>query len=97
MRTERKAKVSITLERDLLEEIDRRVPGGGTRSKVIEDWLRLAAREHARRELDAATTAYYEGRTLAQRDEDGALSEFSTRSAHERDLDLKRRARRRRA
>ena len=67
MRTTRKAKVSVTLEKDLLAEIDRRVAGGGTRSQIIEEWLRLAAREHARRALDAATIAYYGGRTGEQR------------------------------
>lgn len=97
MRTERKAKVSVTLERDLLNEIDRRVPGGGTRSQIIEEWLRLAAREHARRDLDAATRVYYEGRTREQRDEDEALAEFSDRAVHERDVDAKRRGRHRRA
>ena len=97
MRTERKAKVSVTLEQDLLGEIDRRVSGGGTRSQVIGEWLRLAAREHARRELDAATIAYYEGRTGEQRDEDNALAGFSTRAARERDVDATRRGRRRHA
>lgn len=97
MRTERKAKVSVTLGRDLLDEIDRRVPGGGTRSKIIEEWLRLAAREHARRELDAATAAYYEGRTREQREEDDALVGFSNRAVHERDFDAKRGVRHRRA
>lgn len=96
MRPVRKAKVSVTLAPDLLDEIDRRVPGGGTRSRIIEEWLRLAAREHARRDLDAATTAYYEGRTGEQRDEDDALAGFSTRATHERDFDAKRRVRRRR-
>lgn len=89
--------MSVTLGRDLLDEIDRRVRRGGTRSQIIEEWLRLAAREHARRELDAATIAYYEGRTGEQRDEDDALVGFSTRAARERDVDARRRVRRRRA
>ena len=97
MRTERKAKVSVTLEQDLLDEIDRRVSGGGTRSQVIGEWLRLAAREHARRDPDAATIAYYEGRTEEQRDEDDALAGFSARASLERDVDAKRRGRRHRA
>ena len=65
MKTARKAKVSVTLDRDLLAAIDRRVEPGATRSEVIEAWLRLAALAHARRELDAATVACYEGRTVA--------------------------------
>ena len=98
MKTARKAKVSVTLDRDLLAAIDRRVePGATTRSEVIEAWLRLAALAHARRELDAATIAYYEGRTAEQQAEDDRLAAFSTRASRELDLDLERPARRRRA
>ena len=97
MGTARKTKVSVTLETDLLAEIDRRASAGSTRSRIIEEWLRLAAREHARRALDAATIAYYTGRTRAQQAEDGILAELSTRASRERDLDLTRRRRRRRA
>lgn len=97
MKPARKAKVSVTLETGLLAQIDRRAASGSTRSQVIEEWLRLAAREHARRALDAATIAYYAGRTEEQRAEDEALAGFSTRASRERDLDLKRRPRRRRA
>lgn len=96
MPTARKTKVSVTLERDLLAEIDRRAADGGTRSQIIEAWLRLAAREHARRALDAATIAYYEGRSEAERAEDKALAEFNTRTAGELDLGRARRPRRRR-
>lgn len=97
MKTARKAKVSVTLGQDLLAVIDRRAAAGATRSEVIEEWLRLAALEHARRELDAATVSYYEGRTAEQQAEDESLAAFSTRVSRERDLDLKRRTRRRRA
>jgi metal-responsive CopG/Arc/MetJ family transcriptional regulator len=97
MKTARKTKVSVTLEKALLAEIDRRAVGRGTRSQIIEEWLRLAAREHARRALDAATIAYYEGRTAEQRAEDETLAEFTTRASGELDFDLARRPRRRRA
>lgn len=97
MRTGRKTKVSVTLEKDLLAEIDRRVAAGGTRSQIIEDWLRLAVHEHARRALDAATIAYYAGRTGEQRAEDETLAGFSTRASRERDFDLTQRPRHRRA
>ena len=97
VKTARKAKVSVTLDRDLLALIDRRVEPGATRSEVIEAWLRLAALAHARRELDAATIAYYEGRTAEQQAEDDRLAAFSTRASRELDLDLERPARRRRA
>jgi metal-responsive CopG/Arc/MetJ family transcriptional regulator len=97
MRNARKTKVSVTLERELLAEIDRRAAGRSTRSQVIESWLRLAAREQARHALDAATIAYYEGRSEAERGEDRALAEFRTRAAGELDLDRARPSRRRRA
>ena len=93
MKIARKAKVSVTLGQDLLAEIDRRVARGGTRSQVIEEWLRLAAREHARRALDAATIAYYTDRTDEQRAEDDTLAGFSARTSRELDFDLTRRRR----
>ena len=91
MRTARKTKVSVTIEQDLLTEIDRLAVGGSTRSRIIEEWLRLAAREHARRALAAATAAYYEGRSEAERAEDETLAELTARAAGERDFDLARR------
>ena len=95
MRITRRAKVSVTLGKDLLAEIDRRVASGGTRSRVIEEWLRLAAREHARGALDAATIAYYADRTGEQRAEDETLAGFSARASRELDFDLTRQRRRR--
>ena len=97
MKTARKAKVSVTLGRDLLAAIDRRVAGRTTRSQVIEEWLRLSAHAQARRDLDTATAAYYEGRTAEQRAEDERLAAFSTRALNQLDLDRKPRTRRRRA
>jgi metal-responsive CopG/Arc/MetJ family transcriptional regulator len=91
------AKVSVTLARDLLAVIDRQVRRGTTRSQVIEEWLRLSAVAQAQRDLDAATAAYYEGRTAEQRAEDESLTAFSTRTLHERDFDRKPRTRRPRA
>jgi metal-responsive CopG/Arc/MetJ family transcriptional regulator len=96
MKAARKAKVSVTLDRDLLTVIDRRIEAGVTRSEIIEAWLRLAALAHARRELDAATVAYYEGRTTGQQADDESLAAFSTRASRELDLDRKRPSRHRR-
>jgi metal-responsive CopG/Arc/MetJ family transcriptional regulator len=97
MKTARKAKVSVTLDPDLLAAIDRQAARGATRTEIIEEWLRLAALAQARRELDAATVAYYEGRTAEQQAEDEGLAAFSTRSSTEIGLDRKPRIRRRRA
>jgi metal-responsive CopG/Arc/MetJ family transcriptional regulator len=87
MKTGRKAKVSVTLDRDLLAAIDRRATRGATRSQVIEQWLRLSVLAQAHRDLEAATAAYYEGRTADQRTEDEALAAFSTRGLGQLDLD----------
>jgi metal-responsive CopG/Arc/MetJ family transcriptional regulator len=97
MKTTRKAKVSVTLDRDLLAAIDRRATRGATRSQVIEEWLRLSALAQAHRDLETATAAYYEGRTADQRAEDEALAAFSTRGFGRLDLDRKPRPRQHRA
>ncbi len=97
MKAGRKAKVSVTLGQDLLAVIDRRARGGATRSQIIEEWLRRSALVEARRDLDAATSAYYEGRTVEQQAEDESLAAFSTRALHGRNLDRKPRTRRRQA
>ena len=95
MKAGRKAKVSVTLAQDLLAVIDRRAKGGATRSQIIEEWLRRSAIVEARRDLDAATAAYYEGRTVEQEAEDESLAAFSARASRERSLDRKPRTRRR--
>jgi len=96
MKAIRKAKVSVTLSRDLLAAIDRQVTGRTTRSQVIEEWLRLSALAQAHRDLDRATAEYYEGRSAEQRAEDESLAAFATRAVVELDLDRKPRIRRRR-
>jgi hypothetical protein len=87
----------VTLDRELLAAIDREVGAGATRREIIETWLRLAAAARARRDLDGATVAHYQGRTGQQRADDEKLAAFSARASRERDLDLNRPARRRRA
>src|SRR5262245_42517066 len=97
MKHARKAKVSVTLARDLLAAIDRRVVRGTTRTQGVERGVRLPAPAQARRDLDAATPADHEGRTAEQRAEDEDLAAFSTRAVDERELDRKPRTRRPRA
>jgi Arc/MetJ-type ribon-helix-helix transcriptional regulator len=57
----RRVKISVSLPADLVERIDRQVARrpGGTRSGVMEEWLRRAARADAHQELDRAIEAYY--------------------------------------
>ena len=76
----RKVKVSISLAEDLLREIDREAARSdrGTRSSVIEAWLRQAKRRAAEARLAAETVAYYRALTDEQRQEDLEWSGLSS-------------------
>ena len=96
MTAARKVKLSVTLSRDLVERIDREAGGAGARSRVIEQWLRQAARMHAERDLERATIAYYESLTDEERAEDDAISSAMGRAGRRLDIDGTGRAQRRR-
>jgi metal-responsive CopG/Arc/MetJ family transcriptional regulator len=61
----RRARVTITLAKDVLERVDRvaKATPGASRSSVMEAWLKRAAREDAQSGLERAITEYYEGMT----------------------------------
>ena len=83
-----KAKVSVSLPSDLLEEIDAEAEQTSrSRSQIFEIWLRLAARRRAAAKLERDTLAYYESRTAEQEAEDEALSLASLREAKKRKID----------
>jgi metal-responsive CopG/Arc/MetJ family transcriptional regulator len=83
-----KTKVSVSLPRDLLEEIDdEAAQTSRSRSHILEIWLRLAARRRAAEKLESDTLAYYTRRTSAQEAEDEALSRASLRAARKREID----------
>jgi metal-responsive CopG/Arc/MetJ family transcriptional regulator len=72
-----KLKVSLTLSADLVALVDRHARrGDGSRSGVVEQWLRRAATASAEQEIDDATASYY--RSL--RGEDHAEEEPLSRS-----------------
>jgi metal-responsive CopG/Arc/MetJ family transcriptional regulator len=72
-----KLKVSLTLSADLIALVDRDARRGkGSRSGVIEQWLRRAANASVQQEIDDATAVYY--RSL--RDDDGTKDEALSRS-----------------
>ena len=75
-----KAKLSVTIEREVLEAVDREVQRSrdATRSAVIERWLRLGARASAEQQLHLETVAYYESLSRAERLEDKEWAHFST-------------------
>src|SRR5687768_3908813 len=77
-----KARVTVTISQGLLAKVDRaaRQRPGASRSSVIEEWLRSAAEQDARRALDQAIAEYYEGMSAGERAEDAEWAHFSTRS-----------------
>jgi len=77
-----RARVTITLSRELLEKVDRTVRKRprASRSSVVEQWLTAGARVEAERDLDRAITEYYEGMSEADRTEEADWSRFSTAS-----------------
>jgi metal-responsive CopG/Arc/MetJ family transcriptional regulator len=84
-----KGKVSITLSPDVISAVDaaveRRV--AASRSAVIEMWLRQAWRGEAERQLRAETIAYYESLSTAERNEEKAIGEASSRAARRLKID----------
>ena len=76
-----RVKISISLPRDLVARIDRAARAEARpRSRVLEDWLRSTARESVARDLEAATIAYYESATVADRGENAAMATASARA-----------------
>lgn len=83
-----KTKVSVSLPRDLLEEIDdEAAQTSRSRSQIFEVWLRLAARRRAAAKLERDTLAYYTNRSFEQETEDASLSRASLRAAKQRKID----------
>src|SRR3954469_14759546 len=59
--TARKLKVSLTISADVLALVDRDARRRhDTRSAVVEHWLRRAASASVEKEIEDATTAYYQ-------------------------------------
>jgi metal-responsive CopG/Arc/MetJ family transcriptional regulator len=84
-----RTKLSITLDPDIVKEIDRAVQMrvAGSRSAVIEKWLRRASRLDAEARLREATIAYYESLSKADVADDMALSRASSKAARRVALD----------
>jgi hypothetical protein len=66
-----KAKVSVTVDRGLLREVDR-LAGRTSRSRVFEDALAAWVRGKGQVELDRAIERYYRAQTASERAEDEA-------------------------
>jgi len=81
--------VSLSLSADLLRRVDSRVreTAGTTRSSVVEDWLRSAARETARSRLDDEIATYYDSLSPAAAREHVSLAQGGSHAARRIDYD----------
>jgi metal-responsive CopG/Arc/MetJ family transcriptional regulator len=90
-------KISVSLPSDLVARLDRAAKAEArSRSRVLETWLRAAAREGAARDLEAATVAYYTRLNAEDRREEAAIATASSAAARRLDVDGARRSRARR-
>jgi len=77
-----KLKVSLTLSEDVVALVDRNAKQHkGTRSAVVESWLRRAATAEIARDIEDATAAYYESLRSDQREDDESLSKALSSAA----------------
>jgi metal-responsive CopG/Arc/MetJ family transcriptional regulator len=78
-----KSKITVTLSPDLVRQLDAflRSPEAGSRSRLVEDALRLWLRDHAQQELERQTEAYYRSLSKAERQEDREWGKIAALSA----------------
>ncbi len=78
-----KAKITLTLSRDLVQQIDELLqsPGARSRSQLVEDAIRRWLREHAKEELERQTEAYYLSLSEAEQEEDREWTETAAQAA----------------
>lgn len=88
MTRERKLKISISLDADVLDAVDRRAAAEKTtRSAIMEQWLRHASRQTDLRRLEEETAAYYDALTPRERADDAEWAAFASRSARKLVID----------
>jgi metal-responsive CopG/Arc/MetJ family transcriptional regulator len=75
-----KAKVSVTVDRTLLREVDR-LAGSMTRSQVFEHALAAWVRRRGQAELDRAIEGYYRSLSAAERREDEGWASLGDEAA----------------
>ncbi len=78
-----KAKITVTLSSDLVDQIDQLLdsPEARSRSRLVEEAVRQWLRDQAKRELERQTEEYYLSLSRAERNEDRQWSKIATRSA----------------
>ena len=88
MTTARKLKISISVDPALLDVVDRRAAKEKTtRSAIMEQWLRGAARQAELQRLEEDTAAYYDALTPSEKAEDAEWAKFASRSARKLIID----------
>src|SRR5215212_1724061 len=91
-------RVGLTLSSDVLVLVDRDARRNrGTRSGVVEQWLRRAATTNAEREIEQATAVYYRSLRDGERAEDQTFSKALSAAARRVSYDGPAPTRRRRA
>ena len=88
MTTGRKLKISISLDADVLDAVDRRAAKDRTtRSAIMERWLRSASRQSEMHRLEEETAAYYDALTPNDKVDDAEWAAFASRSARKLTID----------
>lgn len=83
MRDAVKEKVTVSLDPQLVNAVDRevRVHHADSRSAVVEEALRLWQVEQRRRAIEQGTETYYRSRSQKEQREDQAWTRLATRHA----------------
>jgi metal-responsive CopG/Arc/MetJ family transcriptional regulator len=88
MTATRKLKISVSLDADLVEAVDRQAADeGSTRSAVMERMLRQSSHRARATRLAEETAAYYEALAPAERQEDTAWATMATRASRALSID----------
>ena len=79
-----KVKVTASLDAELVKSIDEflKESGDRSRSRLIEDALRMWQEEQKRREIESQIEEYYLSLSDKEREEDRNWHEIATQSAH---------------
>jgi metal-responsive CopG/Arc/MetJ family transcriptional regulator len=88
MTTARKLKISISLDADVLDAVDRRAARERkTRSAIMEQWLRSASRQADLQRLEEETASYYDSLSPREKAEDAAWTKAAAKSFKKLDID----------
>ena len=83
MRSAAKGKVTVSIDPELVEVVDRQVRAhhAGSRSAVVEEALRLWWLEQRRHAIEEGVAVYYRSRSRRERQEDQAWTRLASRTA----------------